>query len=123
MLLDARELDDARADAEATLPDTATRLVRTLQDDGQGGRITTWVAGAVFPCRIEASMRTPREDAVGGAKRSATRWSGLVPYGTTISAGDRLSCGGVTYHVLGVLVGGQAVEILGRLELELVEGE
>ena len=123
MFLSDRELDDARADAEATLPDTATRLVRTLVDDGQGGRTTSYVAGASFACRVEPNGRDPREDEIGGGRRSATRWVALVPYGTTIRAQDRLSCGGVTYNVLGVLVGGQAVEVLGRVDLELVEGD
>lgn len=121
-MLSDRELTSIHADAASTLPDTATRLVKTQADDGQGGRTTTYPAGASFACKIEPNGRDPREDVQGGAARSSARWVALVPADTVVNAGDRLLCGGRTYHVLGALVGGQTEEILGRLDLELVEG-
>jgi hypothetical protein len=121
-VLAGRELADARADAAELLTSSGERLELTHGDDGQGGRTSSYVVdGDAFPCRLESNGRYPREETIAGAARSATRWLLLVGTDVDVEAGDRVRVDGRTFHVLGVH-GGESLELLRKLDLELVEG-
>lgn len=123
-MLDTRELVAAREDAEAILTSRGVRLTRARTSDGQGGRTNSYAPATSFDCRLEANARTPREETVGGAPRSTTRWLLMLPVdeASMFKAEDRVEVDGATvFHVTGVF-GAESLALLGKLELELVEG-
>jgi hypothetical protein len=122
-VLDERELVAARSDAAGILTGTCTRLARGRVDDGQGGRTNAYTPAGTYVCRLEVNGRDPHEANVAGAARSVTRWVLLLPLEAAgaFVADDRVAAEGLTFHVTGVY-GAGTLELLGRLELELVEG-
>ncbi len=101
----SQEIERWRADIEsAALPDTCVVLSATRVPDGQGGFTQTWgTVLAGLACRLDE--KTGMESVAGGALRPYTYWSLTLPYGTTLTASNRVQIGTVVYSVTEVDTG------------------
>lgn len=100
-MLSAAELTAMRAVQVLALPATATIQRYTLQSDGMGNYDQVWAAVGTVACRVyPQNVRTMGENAASGAQViSETRWFVTLPYGTTITAKDRLRIGSRTWEI------------------------
>lgn len=100
-LLTTAELAELRAVQVLALPDTVVIHRYTLASDGMGNYDQAWAAVGTVAARLyPQSVRTMGETTAGGAQvMSETRWFVTLPYGTTISAADRLRIGGRTWEI------------------------
>lgn len=90
-----------RATQLLAMPDTAVIQRYTVQSDGMGNYDQVWAAVGTVDCRLyPQNQRTMGESAAGGAQViSETRWFVTLPYGTTITAKDRLKIGNRTWEI------------------------
>jgi SPP1 family predicted phage head-tail adaptor len=102
MLSDA-ELTAIRADVERMLPDTCAILAGTQSPDGYGGITTTW--GTVTTCACRIDPLTGREALAGGAVQPYHAYIVTLPYGTTVTEGNRVEIGGTRYTIKSVDAG------------------
>lgn len=96
-MLSTSALASARATATASLPGECTIRTASVADDGQGGQTETWDDAGTYPCRLSPYSR--REQATEGRMAAVTQWQLLLPYGSTISAKDRVVISGSIYEV------------------------
>ena len=69
--------------------------------DGQGGQYQTWAAVGTVDGRIYPRTRLGMGEMVSGAQlMSITDWWATLPYGTDISAADRLVYSGRTWEIM-----------------------
>jgi hypothetical protein len=101
-LLSPRQLDRMRRVANRLLPDTAAILRRTLADDGEGGKESSYAQVGTAACRLSAvNVATrARDRATGGRIEPAEGWIVSLPVGTDVRETDRLTIKGVTYEVI-----------------------
>jgi head-tail adaptor len=90
--------------ADTTFDLTASIQSRTGAADGQGGEADTWAEAVSVACCVlpKASYGDKLE---GGRQASDARWIVRVPYGTAVTARQRIVVGSVTYEVLAVDAG------------------
>lgn len=87
--------------ADTTFDQTASIRSKSTTDDGQGGQVETWAEASTSLCCVlpKASYGDKLE---GERKASDARWIIRLPYGTAITARQRITVGSVTYEVLSV---------------------
>ncbi len=90
-----------RATQLLALPDTAIIQRYTSVPDGMGNYDQAWAAVGTVACRLyPQNVRTMGENANGGNQViSETRWFVTLPYGTLITAKDRLKIGNRTWEI------------------------
>jgi len=100
-MLTAAELIAMRAVQVQALPSTAVIHRYTLTSDGMGGFDATWAAVGTVAARLyPQTTRTMAESAAGGNQViSETRWFVTLPYGTGVTAADRLKIGNRTWEI------------------------
>jgi len=100
-MLTADELTAMRAVQRDVMPGSAIIQRATLASDGMGNFNQTWLAAATVPARLyPQTLRGMGEDTSGGAQViSMTRWFVTLPYGSTVTASDRLSIDGRTFEI------------------------
>ena len=82
------------------MPDTATILRRTLDDDGNGGQIERWDGAGETACRVRLdNSRSNRDE--GGRITNPDYWIVNIPTGTTIQDTDQLTIDGSTFEIVG----------------------
>lgn len=103
-LISAADLSYMRATINETLPDTCNILSESIPHDGQGGVTSTWgTASGTVICRLDDLVRASNTaEPVAGALRAAHQYQLSLPYGSTISAGNRVEIGGASYTVVSV---------------------
>lgn len=94
-----------RATLNASLPDTATILRRTLVPNGRGQQSVTYTAAGTTACRLAPSGR-PRSTDVPAAEstRQAEEFIVTLPCGAGVEETDRLLVGGVTYTITSAVI-------------------
>jgi len=100
-MLTAAELTDMRAVQVQALPSTAVIHRYSLTSDGMGGFDAAWAAVGTVACRLyPQNTRSMAENANGGSQIiSETRWFVTLPYGTGVTAADRLKIGNRTWEI------------------------
>jgi head-tail adaptor len=100
-MLSAAELAAMRAIQLQALPDTAIIQRYTSQSDGMGGYDQVWAAVGTVAARLyPQNARSMAETTSGGSQViSETRWYVTLPYGTTITAKDRLLIDNRTWEI------------------------
>lgn len=87
-----------RAEMTASFPDVVTVRRFSSASDGQGGVTRTWSDQAEAYARL--LPRSGMEGAAEGRLRQETEWTMLTPYGSDITAVDRVKVGVVEYEVI-----------------------
>lgn len=100
-MLTAAELIAMRAVQVQALPSTAVIHRYTLTSDGMGGFDATWAAVGTVAARLyPQNVRSMAESTAGGNQViSETRWFVTLPYGTGVTAADRLKIGNRTWEI------------------------
>lgn len=89
----------------AFMPDSAQIQTATLTNDGQLGRSSVWNTVATVACRlveIKPGVRVGFEKLVGDRFEATLMWKLILPYGTSISEGQRAVVSGRTLMVVSV---------------------
>lgn len=115
-MIDPQELDNARADFEALLPDEATIQRLTRISDGAGGYTDQWADLATVGCRI-APVGGGETGRPGGRIADATTHVLTIPAGQDVTESDRVVVAGRAYDVTMVRERG-GWELARRVELK-----
>lgn len=99
-MLHADELADLRADFTDSLPDVAQIERKTPANTGRGRQTETWAVLTTTVCRIER-LGTLREIVTADKVTAVAEFRASLPYGTDVTAKDRLVIGSITYEILG----------------------
>ena len=101
-LLTTRQLNKMRDTAERLLPSTCVIYRRTLSDDGNGGKATTYTETETVDCRLVFYSNRPGapDRTQGGKVRAADLFLLSVPQSTDIRETDRVEINGTTYDVV-----------------------
>lgn len=106
-MLSAGQLNQLRAVHQSIgMPDTGTVFRRTLTDDFQGGKITTYPQGDSFPCRLAfpGGGSPGSTDSIRAGRIDAPQTYLLtLPVGTQITEQDRVSVNDVMYEVISTM--------------------
>jgi len=102
-MLSAQDLTAMRQTLEASLPETAQILRRTLAPDGALGFTESWTVVAAVPCRIAPASAEDAERAGVSRTGAAVAWVLTVPAWTDVLPADRITAGGRTFEVATVL--------------------
>jgi len=100
-LLTATELTAMRAQAAVSMVEVVVIWTATNATDGQGGSTPTW-ATATTMGRLAAGGGVS-EQALAEALGSRTAWTVWLPYGTAVTAQNRIVIAGRTFEVLGIV--------------------
>ena len=100
-MLTAAELAALRATQNQALPGSAVIERYTLQSDGMGGYEQAWAAVGTIAARLyPQNVHSMAENTAGGAAViSETRWFVTLPYGSTVTAADRLVIDNRTWEI------------------------
>jgi len=103
-MLTTAELNELRATQNLALPGSAVIQRYTPVADGMGGFDATWAAVGTVAARLyPQNVRALAESTAGGAQViSETRWFLTLPYGTVITAKDRVKVGSRTWEIVAV---------------------
>jgi hypothetical protein len=106
-MLTQGQLNTLRAVHEATgMPDTATRLERSLSVDTTGAQVETFTSGEQFACRLAFySGNRPNLFDVqqGGRINQPERFLLTYPISVTLGESDRVSINDVVYSIVSAL--------------------
>ena len=81
------------------MPDSASVVRRTHTQDADGNDVVTVATLGPYPCRLEAVVRLPLEQAQGGQMVAVTLWHAYLPFGTDVRPDDTLLINGRIYEV------------------------
>jgi head-tail adaptor len=100
-MLTAAELDAMRAVQREAMPGSAIIQRQTLTGDGMGNFNRAWSNVATVPARLyPQTVRNISESTAGGAQIiSETRWFVTLPYGSTVTAADRINVNNRTFEI------------------------
>lgn len=101
-LLSAVELTAMRAVQSDTLPDTAVISRNTPTSDGMGGWTDAWAAVGTVDGRL-APSGGGAESLMAERITDTDAWNITLPYGTDVTAKDRVSIDGRSFEVVTVL--------------------
>jgi head-tail adaptor len=103
-MLTTAELNELRATQNLALPGSAVIQRYTPVADGMGGYDQTWAAVGTVAARLyPQNVRALAESTAGGAQViSETRWFLTLPYGTVITAKNRVKVGSRTWEIVAV---------------------
>lgn len=105
-LLTTTELQEARDDLEATLPDTCTITYVTRTRDGMGGWAETDATRASsVACRISPAGIGGQSGIVADTILEGGVWSLTLAYDQTIQLDDKVTVNGQTFQVSNVSTG------------------
>ena len=119
-MLSAADLAAMRTTQEAALPDTATIKSATSGRSDTGGVTTSWGGTTAVACRL-SSRGVPEEYLAMGAERGVQYWMVTLPYGTAVTADNRLVIGTRTLEIVGFASGGKWETALRAVCKEAVE--
>ena len=110
MVLSSAQIALMRTAASAVYPDTGTITRASRVTDGEGGMIATYATVTTASCWLDPTGKAAEILQVY-AERIGERQATTInfPAGTDVQEGDRVTIGGVTWEVLGILSG--SVEI------------
>lgn len=97
-------LDMLRRRTAAMLSDTCTIEAETGGRGVYGEPTHQWTtAAANVPCRLLPSRRGPAEDERGHQHTLVDRYRLIVPYGTALDVGQRVTVGDVAYRIVALV--------------------
>lgn len=96
-MFSACELAAMRATVAATYDQTAAIQRNAPANDGQGGQTESWSTVGTVACSV--IPRNGQAKLEGERPVSVTLWTIYLPYGTAITAKDRLVVGSATYEI------------------------
>lgn len=89
-----------RALQERAMPGTVYLLTPGTASDGMGGYTETWGTAGTVTGRVYPMVRRGMAEGIGGAEViSETQWFATLPYGTSVTARDRISWNGRTFEI------------------------
>lgn len=113
-----RELDELRTSVLDTFDKTCTIRKVTNSSDSQGGQSETWADRSTnVPCRLTRSL-TRGETFIADRVMHDSNYVLALPWGETIEPTDKVIVDSLTYDVIEVVSGTQAVT---KVYLELRE--
>lgn len=101
-MLSSDELAQLRSLQEDTMPDTCVVKRKTVTDT-DGVRAGTWSTLTTTVCRIRRSGKEPQERAIAERLGVVAAYTIALPYGTDVTAQDRLEAQGRVFEVAGAL--------------------
>lgn len=103
MMFNDQDLAAMRQTQNDAMPDTALVKRPTRTSDSGGGTTSTLTTVATVACRV---AKEPASEVLAGNREvTFVDWTITLPFGTDVLAGDSITVGARTYHVISVMSG------------------